>query len=285
MKKQFAVIALAASVFATAYAGDRIGNGGDVIVCPDRSTEVLDLYQGREDWSFEPVVHEGTRAEVITKTLSKFSLVDSYLAAKLSRRALEIEKELTVLEAGGNNSKLVKLTKNGLVNISDEGVAELPDDCEIVQAATQNQNPFPGESKFTFQKKTWLSLSPAVQASLILHEVVYEHMISVGEFPSRSTRYFNAALHAGQLDTVKGYFDISSLFGFKNLAIREDATLRRFGAKGLCTIKQQWSTVGDYPRGGTTIMVGRRNVLTHEEYFVKAVTLFWERYATHGACD
>lgn len=262
-------------------AGDKVGNGGDVIVCPDQKTVILDLYQGKVDWDFEMVERTGSRAEIIHETMKEFSDVDPFIADKILRRAMEINNEL-----GIKGSKLVKLTKNALVNISDEGVAELPVGCKIVQAATQIQTPFPGEVKFTFQKDLWDSLEADVQASLILHEVIYEHMISVGETASRSTRYLNAALHSGHINSVKNYLDISSFFSFKNLEIDTDGKLRQFGKKNSCSIRRSRFKPGNSDlREGTTIIVNSKNVQTKAEDFQNALHIFWKKFASMGECD
>ena len=269
------------------FAGDKIGNGGDVIVCPGQKTLLLDIYQGSEDWGLDSVERQGTRSEIIIETISKFKGVDSFIASKLLTRALQLDQEITAKEKNEKYfSKLVKLTKNKLINISDEGVAEMPDGCEIVQAATQIQSPFPGEVKFTFQRALWNSLESDVQASLILHEVIYEHLISVGEEFSRSTRYFNAALHADYLNSVKAYFEMSELFYFKNLAIGDDGKPRTFGEKKNCSIRR-----GRNPQANnesfvaTTITVGQINVVSRNKEFLESMSLFMRKYVSNNACD
>lgn len=284
MKTLFAAILISSM---SVWAGDKVGNGGDVIICPSERTILLDIYQGKQDWGFETIERSGTRAQIILDTLMKFQQTDPVISQRFQTRALEIENEISMLEQNEQyKSKLVKLTKNELVNISDEGVAELPPGCEMVQAATQIQTPFPGEVKFTFQKSTWLSLDAEVQASLILHEVIYEHMISVFEYSSRSTRYMNAALHAGNLDTVRGYFDVSSLFAWRNLDVVEHNRYgRTFGAAKKCTIYQQRLSREDSHFAVTTITIGRRNVVTKEQNFREALDTFWRKYVQAGACD
>jgi hypothetical protein len=285
MKYLFLSVLLVSSL--PLWAGDKVGNGGDVIVCPDQRTIILDIFQGKQDWGFEEIPRGGTRTQIITDTLNKFMMTDPLISQKLLSRAMELEKELAQLEQSEEyKSKLVKLTKNELVNISDEGVAELPPGCQIVQAATQIQMPFPGEVKFTFQKKTWQSLDTDVQASLILHEVIYEHMIFVGEYYSRSARYMNAALHAGNLDTVRGYFDVSSLFVWTNLNIVEsDKIARFFGASNKCKIVYRRESRNDNQMAMLTITIGRKTVVGRMESFRDGMNNFWQKYVQAGACD
>lgn len=266
--------------------GDRVGNGGDVIVCPGERTEVLDLFQGRNDWGFQPRNNPGTRDEIINTVLGAFIKVDPKIGEALKARALQLSRELALLEQDSTyRSTLVKLTPNELINISDEGVAELPPGCKLIQAATQITVPFPNEVKFTFQKTIWDSLDVDVQSSLILHETIYEHMLRSGENSSRSTRYMNATLHAGALDTAKGYFEVSSLFGFRNLAIVDDGVIHIFGAAKKCSVQMKYSNVGDNHQLGTNITVNRRNVATNAPSFRDAMNLFWNKYVANGACD
>ncbi|MFP5386841.1 MAG: hypothetical protein ACLGHN_12225 [Bacteriovoracia bacterium] len=287
MKKLISFLVLINSLAAFAHGGDKVGNGGDVIVCPGKRVELLDIFQGEDDWGFKPIKVNGSRLDTIKEVLRNFHNADPGIAWALRQRATELHKELSKLETDPSyGSSLVKLTDNVLLNISDEGVAELPQGCEIIQAATQVQSPFPREVKFTFQKDTWLSLEEDVQAALILHEVIYEHMISVGENSSRSTRYFNAALHANAITTVRDYFEISSLFGYRNLAIVDDGKVRYYGPKGKCSIQRKWFTYGESGRtGGTTIIVNGRNAVTNFEQHDWAMEQFWEKYVSRGLCD
>ncbi len=266
--------------------GDRVGNGGDVLVCPGQKTELLDIFQGQTDWGFSPLNTAGTRDEIIREVLKDFIKVDPKIGNALKERALEIEKEISLLEKDPSyKSKLVKITKNELLNISDEGVAELPPGCKLVQAATQLTNPFPKEVKFTFQGQVLESLDVPVQSSLILHEVIYEHMLRSGEYSSRSTRYLNAALHAGQLATVKDYFEVSSLFEFRNIDIKLDGPVRMFGASKKCSVTRETKTISDNIQQITTVIVNRRNVIMNETSFDQAMNTFWKKYVSNGMCD
>ena len=283
MKKYLTVIVLLTSLNTWA---DRVGNGGDVIVCPGARTEVLDIYQGRTDWGFNPILMGTSREEIISNLLKPLIAVDAKIGTAIAKRANELNRELyTIEEHEDYKSKLVRLTKNELVNIPDEGVAELPEGCKIVQAATQVQNSFPNEVKFTFQKGIWDSMDTDAQTSLILHEVIYEHMIKNGEYSSRSTRYFNAALHAGSLSSVKDYFNVSSLFGFRNLEIVVDAPERSFGASKNCSIQQKWSQVSEMNGLVTIVRVNRRNVLQGEISLDQALNTLWKKYVEKGLCE
>lgn len=266
------------------FAGDKVGNGGDVIVCPNEKTLLLDIYQGNADWGMETMLRSGNRPEIIKGTLKEFVKTDVFTANKILERALKIETEISRLEeTDGTLSSLVRLTSKTLINISDEGVAEISPDCKILQAATQIQSPFPGEVKFSFQKDIWFSLERDVQASLILHEVIYELMISSGEHFSRSTRYFNAALHAGELNSVKRYFELSALFEFRNLAIEADGRSHVFGA---CSVRRERFKPGNSNQlEGTTITIGSKNIVTKKENFQDAIHYFWKRIVTEGLCD
>jgi hypothetical protein len=265
-------------------AGDKVGNGGDVVVCPQQKTLLLDIYQGRADWGMQNLQSSGERSQIIRDTLKDFHKIDTSTSRKILERAFQIEADISRLERlTESHSALVRFTSKTLVNISDEGVAEIPSDCKIIQAATQIQSPFPGEVKFTFQKEIWLSLESDVQASLILHEVIYELMITSGEESSRSTRYFNAALHAGELNSVKEYFDLSSLFEFKNLTIKADGKSHVFG---FCSVKRERFKPGNSQQlEGTTITLGSKNVVTRKENFQDAINYFWKKIVKEGLCN
>ncbi len=212
---------------ANAFATKGGGNGGDVVVCPNKEIVTLDSHQGRESWNFHSKSLSGTREEIIKEALRKFQLIDSFIAKKLLKRALLLNSELEKIEANGNyKSRYVTLTNKKLLNVADEGIAEIPSECEIKQAATQNNDVlFPGEVKFTFQKDIWERMDSLAQTSLVIHEVIYEHLISVNENSSRSARYMNAALFSGNLDTLSDYLDISASLNYKNLEFQQDGFL------------------------------------------------------------
>jgi hypothetical protein len=237
------------------------------------------------DWGFDYKFNSLGRRELLHEAMENLLLVDSVIGKKLLNRSLEIEKEITLLELNPKHKSLiVRLTKNKLINIADEGVSELPAECELIQAATQIQIPFPGELKFTFQKNVWDQLDPLAQSSLILHEVVYEHMISIGEASSRSTRYFNAALHGGELNNVQGYFYISSLFNFKNLNI-EPNTERFFGPKKSCLLSiRRFRSESGIMEDGATVIVNGKNRVTNEVDLLKALRIL-DVSAQRGFCD
>ncbi len=96
-------------------------------------------------------------------------------------------------------------------------------------------------------------------------------LILSGELVSRSTRYFNAALHSGQLDTVKGYLGVSALFNFKSINL-ELNSLRFIGARKESSVKRRKlkSGNGDLEER-RSVFINGRNLIIDEPDFIPAL--------------
>jgi hypothetical protein len=164
--------------------GNKVGNGGDVIVCkksPEVKIELLDFYE--ESMSLTaPEKEARSIAESVLKNLE-------LSAPELSRQYL---KRLRELEAEIDYKSSVEL-KN--IQDSEHLYAPLDPQCKVEQIAIRKAKALPGEKRFLIRKDLWDSLPATHQAGLLTHEIVYEHLTKLGEENSVKARKINRALY------------------------------------------------------------------------------------------
>jgi hypothetical protein len=160
--------------------GDRVGNGGDVVLCLEHGEEkyyVLDEYK-----SDSPL-------EIGEKTL--------HYSIKVIRLLERIREHFPArydayINIYNNFRANVTYTNASLPEIDDEG-SENTEGCTKIQAAyfTRNLN---GNYVYFIQKKIWNLLDSDQQAVLLLHEIMYTETIGLGTFISSTVREANRIL-------------------------------------------------------------------------------------------
>ncbi len=208
-----------------ALAADRLGNGGDGVVCHGSdgqivSVELLDIYEARtRSMTLDPAIPSTSRREHIAYVLDRLTRYDLYRGQKYQKRAIQILKDIEALEADPSAaSELVRFTSDRLVDIPDTGMATYPEGCQIDQMIVRADELFPGDKRFTIRKSLWTNLNSFNQAASILHEAIYEDFSADG-FTSATSRYFNAAIHGAAFQERKDYFALTA-----TLKIRPQAT-------------------------------------------------------------
>lgn len=170
------------------FAGNRVGNGGDVIQCPGKST-ILDLYES-------------------TEALVKISEADEYLYAekilsKLSVRAPDLEKQYTSRLKQLKNEIEFK-SEIELNDVKDAKNLFKPKDknCKQLQIAVRKFLKSTLEKRFMIDKKLWSNLDPQNKAALLTHEIIYEHFFKLGMEDSDAARKLNRLLYEERFDKM-----------------------------------------------------------------------------------
>ncbi len=171
--------------FYYSFAGNEVGNGGDVIVCNGR-VELLDYFEAKSlNFSLPKVSKKKGHQLIIREILNDFSKIDKKLASQYFQRLSEIYKQIEY------RSNII------LTDIPDSNNEMLPRECELKQIAIRRKKEINGKL-FLISKDLWEQLSSLHKAGLILHEIIYEHFFYLGEKNSRKARYMNALLaHIG----------------------------------------------------------------------------------------
>ncbi len=160
-------------------ANNKVGNGGDVILCGGTS-ELLDFYEV----SIPTGQKETDPYKVAETQISKMEKVAPTLARQYLKRLKELPQEIDFK------------SEVQLEDIQDSKHLYLPDPkkCKIQQIAIRKTAVLKGEKRFIIQKDLWNNLSPLHQAGLLTHEVIYEHFSKLSEEDSLKARKLNAYL-------------------------------------------------------------------------------------------
>ncbi len=196
------LILLLLAVPMISYAGQEVGNGGDLLVCTDsvgaKTFELYDLFEGRTRHKLTMV--PPTASDPMTMVRELISRIDSInpTRANLYRMWLETFDGEVEYVNGGN-----------LIDIPDTGDGYIPSSCELRQFAVQRTTSFPGEKRYLIDQSLWSNPAATnyVKASLILHELILREAINAPHDQRNSigSRYINALIHAKDLpsDTME----------------------------------------------------------------------------------
>ncbi len=173
------------TVFAAAT-GNRVGNGGDVIVC-EKTKELLDLFEGdlpaEEKAKTDPATTSLTPEALAGLKIQALEKLDPTRYAQFKNRIRSMQAE-------------IEWKKNAnLVDIPDSEHLVLPKKCTLVQAAIRRTKVAKGEKTFLFDLDLWEELPPRDAAALLTHEVIYEYFSKLGEVNSVKARKYNVKLY------------------------------------------------------------------------------------------
>ncbi|MEA9356785.1 hypothetical protein SHI21_11240 [Bacteriovorax sp. PP10] len=147
--------------------GDRVGNGGDVVVC-GKKIELLDIYEARTS-GYEIKRPVGKTYQEMIKSLLQTNL----LPIQPKRTA----KYLKFLESFESEAQFLPGIK--LSDVDDAGMVAIPTGCELKQIAIQlsdDERPA-GKKRYTVSLDLWNKLDEFNKMSLILHEIIYREAI------------------------------------------------------------------------------------------------------------
>lgn len=159
--------------------GNRVGNGGDIVLCP-KTGELLDFYENAGAVrNFASEKHHDAILEQVFKNIERLSPKQ---AKQYKARAGDFMTE-------------TEFKKDiALENIKDSKHLFGPKDkkCSVKQIAIRRHEVGLDGKRFIVDEELWNRLSPRGKAGLILHEVIYEHLFKLGEEDSVRARKLNA---------------------------------------------------------------------------------------------
>lgn len=213
------IIALTTFTSVESFAGDRVGNGGDVVVCKDffgrtESVELLDLFESKilkRKFNYITNTHSKRYYQIVQqrlKYLDRFVKSDKIkqlheITDLISANTYEFDR-LNERDRKGN----VLFTEDDLVDIDDSLHSFLPRNCKVEQIAIRISNPILGDPEYIINKGLWRQLDELNKAALIIHEAVYKVMQAKD---SRKVRYFTQALFLDDFKDIS-YPDFLKIF-------------------------------------------------------------------------
>ena len=165
---------------------NKVGNGGDVVRCESQgTTRLLDFYEG----DLKPSNSKGdSHLAVARRTLERLKEASPNLSKQYLNRLKELPQEIEL--KGG-----VELT-----DIPDSAHLYLPIGCQILQIAIRKPDVTSLEKRFLVREDLWKQLDSTHQAGLYTHEIIYEHLLKLGEEDSVKARKMNSYLYAANFD-------------------------------------------------------------------------------------
>jgi len=167
------------------FAGDSVGSGGDLIVCPE-TREVLDYFEARQNDPAYRLGFQGMASsaeEKVRWALGRLALRDPARASAYLQRLERFQME-TLFVPGP------------LENVLDTGEVKIPEECEVRQLAIQRPPAFPSDYRYLIDRSLWADLfsSSEQQAGLMLHEIIYRETLQLGHENSAYAREFNRVI-------------------------------------------------------------------------------------------
>lgn len=160
--------------------GNGVGNGGDVVRCKN-DLQILDFEESRILSRYKvKTFEEKNYIDIINIVLLGLKRLDPKLSDQYQKTANTLSSRLKYIE----NAEFR--------DVPDSFEVALPESCRIEQAAIQQKEA--GKTMIHISKKIWDALDPKNKAGLILHEIIYEHFIVLGDTNSIKARRFTSFL-------------------------------------------------------------------------------------------
>ncbi|MEX1099799.1 MAG: hypothetical protein WEB87_05205, partial [Bacteriovoracaceae bacterium] len=195
----------------SAFAGDKGGNGGDVVVCDD-SVRLLDHVEGEARGIYYNLgASNQNYQEHLDEALNRLGRFSDELAAKFEEKISKLTQDIEQFRADINadpsvayerNSmyEVVNFTTDNLVDIPDSDHSTIPRGCAVEQIAVQKTPKFIGERLYTIDKKLFFQLDEAGVAGLVLHEIIYQDYIqNAWSNNSTETRSLNTIISSDKI--------------------------------------------------------------------------------------
>lgn len=186
---------LSLTISMSVNAGNEVGNGGDVLICPKEKEFkplLLDFFEVKKEGQFKLTTFEmEDEYQIVQKVISGLEKISPKLQSKYKR---DLEKfRLKVKFVKGEELRDVK----------DSYEISLKKDCELKQIAIQRKNLISGDTEVFINKELYEKMSPLNKAGLILHEIIYEHFLFFKVQSSVKVRLFNRYLFSEEIKKHK----------------------------------------------------------------------------------
>lgn len=174
------------------WAGDKIGNGGNVIACEHDGkitrVQLLDFFESANQ---DPKIKGPSHTALLEERLKILAPLAPKLAEQYKRRLNTIQKEWNIRDG-------IRLTK-----VDDSLHALEPDDkdCAVQQTVIRLPEATDGK-RFVVSKRYWDRLDGPGRAGLMMHEIVYEHLFKLGAKDSRNARKIVGLIFSERFSTM-----------------------------------------------------------------------------------
>lgn len=154
--------------------------------------QILDFFEW-EGHKLKPEVFEKNLDYkiILKQQLEKLKNLAPQLASQYLDRSRSIESEMDFKK------------DHHLVDIEDSLHLSLPSSCKLKQIAIRKGQVLGEEKRFVMDQDSWNKLDEVNKAGLILHEVIYEHLVKLNRADSRIAREINRVIFSSELSKMK----------------------------------------------------------------------------------
>jgi hypothetical protein len=193
--KLFASFLIACLIYANIAHADKVGNGGNVIVCDSGSVELLDYFELRLNGgvlNFDTSLP--TYQERLQDLFTRWQSVGPIRISQYQKWLNEFQSEVGIYP---------NVT---IPDIPDTGTVLIPVGCHMEPVAFQRSESdvLPGAPRYVINKNLWDKMDENQKAGLVLHELIYRESLDANFSTSIQTRYLNGYF-ASQAPEVNSY--------------------------------------------------------------------------------
>ncbi len=161
--------------------GNGVGNGGDVVLCKD-SIELLDFVEAKMKGDKLSLSDSTEYKTQVKKVIDRLKSLDEKLFKQYSKVLLNIHERINFIPNASFR------------DVPDSLEIAIPKDCRVEQVAIQRVEK--NRNIISISQDLWAKMSSSSKAGLVLHEIIYEHFVLMGEKNSIKVRAFNAFLNS-----------------------------------------------------------------------------------------
>ena len=199
------LITISMTVSTLSFAGNEVGNGGDLLKCPNSPNVLFDFKEtsiNKVTLMLESKEDHKDEYKLAEKVIMRLKTLAPKIYKKYSNDLLSFKARTRFIEG------------EVFRDILDSKHVSLPKDCELLQVATQQVDPLSKDTIISINKDLYSKLDTPNKAGLILHEIIYEHFkfFSDDNHPNQHSkpfseqnsvkvRMFNRYLHSKEIGT------------------------------------------------------------------------------------
>ncbi|ASD63236.1 hypothetical protein [Bdellovibrio bacteriovorus] len=186
---------VALSFASLSQAGDELCNGGDVILCPDKAPQVLDILERNVLYGFD--IHpEENRLRISHGYRIEYAVED--LLRPLRKKTPELHQCLMSYVNDPRFWSEFQYVKNHeFREVDDETSFVVPKNCQKKQVAIQLKTRFStNQPRYIINLDLWKKMDAFQQATLVLHEILLRNQILNPHWSNNTVqvRYLTALL-------------------------------------------------------------------------------------------
>ncbi len=188
----------------SAVAGDKGGNGGDAIVCPDKV--ILLDYHEMNQRSMVLSLSGSSMDEKVADVIAKITQVDPDRAHLINFYANELLRDIRKYDQGQATTN-INFTDDVLSDVPDSMEVSIPRGCVKEQLVNQREPVFPQDRRYTIAKSFWDRMDVEQKTLTVLHESWYRTLLLEGAQDSRVARYLNALFASNEVFSFEEYLE------------------------------------------------------------------------------